>query len=443
MTIRQPKFLRNTSALVARLFANEDGNITALTGFVGTAVFICAGAAVDYRQALATKSVLQTAADSAVLGALKAKGLNDEQRAQRAQVIFAANTQNDAVARSTTPTITVSGGGASVTAEVNFPTSVLKVIGFQSIPVKAVSAGLGKGKKIEMAMMTDITGSMSETRNGQSKMEGLKLAAKDMLDIVLPGVPSDDFRVALIPFANYVNAGSRAEAVTGLNPTRNNGGSTEYLITCVTERTGSQAYTDATPGPSAWIGSTAPGNSSNNYDANGGCDRSGGGSGFMPEVMPLTSDKAALMAQIDAFTPAGSTAGHLGTAWAWYALSPSWNSIWNLSTPPAAYSNQEYMKVAVLMTDGEYNTQYAATDSKTQALATCNAMKAAGIKIFTVGFGFDPNNTGDDAARDLLTQCASGTGHYYFPYDGDALRQTFQQIGDQVNAIGNKVTLSQ
>ena len=101
------------------------------------------------------------------------------------------------------------------------------------------------------------------------------------------------------------------------------------------------------------------------------------------------------------------------------------------------------MKVAVLLTDGEYNTQYTGTDSKTQALAVCDAMKAAGIKVFTVGFGFDPGSGGDDAARDLLTQCASGTGHYFFPYDGDALRQTFQQIGDQVSAIGNKVSLSQ
>ena len=44
-------------------------------------------------------------------------------------------------------------------------------------------------------------------------------------------------------------------------------------------------------------------------------------------IMPMTKDKTALKARIDKLTTGGSTAGHMGTAWAYYLLSPKWNSI--------------------------------------------------------------------------------------------------------------------
>ena len=85
--------------------------------------------------------------------------------------------------------------------------------------------------------------------------------------------------------------------------------------------------TDREPGNSSYVEGIANGNSSNNYSADGACNRTNSGDP-LPAVIPLTSDKSALLATINGYTPAGSTAGHLGTAWAWYMLAPSWNSIW-------------------------------------------------------------------------------------------------------------------
>lgn len=433
------------SSRLRRFAAEPSGSIAAVVGIGFAVLTACVGAAVDFKQALRIQTILQSASDAAVIGATKARGLSDTERAERAVDLFNANLPGDPNVRSATPVADFTSGTASLTVTVAYNTAFLKLAGIQTLPVKAESRAVLLGKKIELTLVTDITGSMSDTRNGMRKIDGLKLAAHDMLDFIMPGnTQSEDFRVALVPFANYVNAGAYAEAVTGLNPTRNNGGSTEYLVTCVTERTGPQAYTDATPGPSAYIGASAQGNSNSAYDSNGGCDRSGGGgSGAMPAIVPLTTDKTSILTQIDSFTPAGSTAGHLGTAWGWYMISPQWNSIWNLSTPIAAYNDETVMKVVVILTDGEYNTQYSNTLSKDQALSMCSAMKTAGVTVFTVGFGFDPNNTSDSVAMDTLTQCASGAGHYYFPYDGDALRQTFLQIGDTVSSAGLKVRLSQ
>ena len=71
-------------------------------------------------------------------------------------------------------------------------------------------------------------------------------------------------------------------------------------------------------------------------------------------------------------------------------------------------------------------------------------MKTAGVTVYTVGLGFAPNTSDAQEllAKDTLTQCASGAGHYFFPYDGDALRTAFTQIGQQVTTAAGDAVLS-
>ena len=54
----------------------------------------------------------------------------------------------------------------------------------------------------------------------------------------------------------------------------------------------------------------------------------------------------------------GGTAGHIGTAWAWYTLSPNWSSLWPSAASPSPTARRTCDKIAILMTDGEYNTEY-------------------------------------------------------------------------------------
>lgn len=423
---------------------DRKGSIAILFGLTLLPMVVFAGAAVDYAKATHSRTILQAAVDAAALSTSRTGAMTDSERAQRARETFLANVVGKPFVSGVVPNVTASNLSVTVNAQVNIPTSFVRVIGIDSIPVSASAKVIYRGKKIELALVTDITGSMAEVRNGAAKIDGLKLAAGDLLNIILPdNGPADAARVALVPFANYVNAGTRASDVTGLNPTKTISNVTNYLITCVTERTGGNAYTDVAPN-SNYVGSISQGRSGGtDYSLNGVCNRNNSASP-LPAIIPMTSDKAALLTQINSFTPGGSTAGHLGTAWGWYMLAPTWNSIWNLATPPAAYNDEKVIKAVVIMTDGLYNTQYSSSDSRTQALALCTGMKGAGLVVYTVGFGFDPNTTNSDdlAAKDTLTQCASGTGHYFFPYDGDALRSAFSQIGQQVTTAAGQAVLS-
>lgn len=427
--------------LLRRLAGDSRGNVALIFGIGLLPLTLFTGMAVDYAKAARARSQLQAAADAAVLSTGRTGMLSNSERAQRAKEFFSANIAANPVLSGTVPTVTSTGFNVSLTAQANVPTAFMRVAGILDIAVAVHSNAIYKGKKIELALMTDVTGSMNDVRNGSPKIDGLKLAATDLLNIILPdGAPEDSARIALIPFANYVNAGLFAADVTGLDPTKTQSGETQHLISCVTERTGPDAYTDAAPGPSAYVGSVTPGG---NYSADGACNRSESGDP-LAEIVPLTDDKSALQSKVDSFTPAGRTAGHLGTAWAWYTLAPSWNSVFGLSKPPAPYNDEKVIKAAVLMTDGFYNTQYSTVESRQQALSLCTAMKAAGLTVYTVGFGFPANSTDPEEllAKETLTQCASGTGHYFFPYDGDALRAAFSQIGQQVTTAAGVAQLN-
>ena len=208
-------------------------------------------------------------------------------------------------------------------------------------------------------MMLDITGSMAG-----SKIIDLKAAAKDLIDIIVsPDQTEFSTRVALAPFSAAVNAGSVLGPLVAHNPSssltfkqRSGSNSTRYRTNeyCLSERTGANAFTDAAPTGNDRIPRVY---------------QTGSNTACVPasRIVPLTSNKASLKSVINGFVANGNTAGHLGTAWAWYLLSPNWADVLPRGEQADARCSADadqrqgpalLRKVAVLMTDGEYNQQY-------------------------------------------------------------------------------------
>jgi hypothetical protein len=174
--------------------------------------------------------------------------------------------------------------------------------------------------------------------------------------------------------------------------------------------------------------------------------------------MPLSSDRAALAAQVNALTASGSTGGHIGVAWGWYMVSPNFSYLWPSQSRPAPYGTKDLLKVVVLMTDGEYNSAYCngviskdstsgSGDSSThincnapnggaydQAMALCSAMKSPAngqVIIYTVGF----NVVSDPRAQALVNGCATDAKHVYLPSTGAALKDAFAAIGRDITTV--------
>ena len=209
---------------------------------------------------------------------------------------------------------------------------------------------------------------------------------------------------------------------------------------CVAERTGSQAYTDAVTNAAARAQFNYSGTSGNRCPS--------------APIIPLSSDREGLKAAIDSFSVAGSTAGQIGAAWGWYTVSPNFNSLWPDSAA-GPYRDPNTLKAVIIMTDGEFNTPYCsgviardagsgsgsasdrihcnATNGNPfdQTIALCTAMKAEGVIVYTVGLQVA---SGGGAER-VIQNCASSSRHVYFPSSGADLTEAFKAIGRDITRL--------
>jgi Flp pilus assembly protein TadG len=210
---------------------------------------------------------------------------------------------------------------------------------------------------------------------------------------------------------------------------------TQKISTCVTERTGAQAWTDASPTLHK-VGRNYP-SSSNPCLSN--------------TLRPLSSNKTTIKNDIDGLSASGSTGGHIGVAWGWYSLSPNFAGLFG-SSGGGAYDPTRTLKAVVIMTDGEYNSGYCkgviAKNSTSgsgdtnkhincnapnghpfdQTLALCAAMKQAGIVVYTVGFQV----VDDERARTMVNDCATSSSHVHMANSGTALSDAFSAIGRDI-----------
>ncbi len=446
------------AALRSRFLRDEEGAVAMVFGLMAIPCVMLVGFAVDMARVVAVRQQTQGMLDNAALAGAKATqgatGSLDTVAQTAASSFWNAHKTQVKNAISGAESVAYSSNGAkteltwTVTQWVQTPflsaASALSTKAVQSGAPAACAAsgwqcqkleitstsivqagGNNKDTNVETALMMDITGSMSGT-----KLSDLKLASKDLIDIVVWNDQSKvKSRVAVLPFSAKVNVGSYAAAVTGQAATSG----TSKLIPCVTERIGTEQYTDEAPGTNKWIGANNQvngGTSGSNYNTGGTCGSSDPSAS--EAIIALSKDKTALKARVDALTAGGATAGHLGTAWAWYALSPKWNSIWPSDSQAEGYDKiptGKLRKIAVLMTDGDYNTQYSANGSQTQAEQLCTNIKATGIEVYTVGFQVST------AAKTMLQACATDASHYYDATTGDALRMAFRDIALKISSI--------
>lgn len=311
--------------------------------------------------------------------------------------------------------------------------------------ITTASAAMYSDRQIEVAMMLDVTGSM-----GGRKIRDLKSAATVAVETLLSGNKHspDRIRIALVPYAASVNAGELAKT-TVFNEEKNGPNlpptgwtrPTRGVDNCATERkleNGNADLSDDAPDTERWNSSTrkyykALVNRDDRLDneTTTKCPAA--------TIIPLTTDETRLKREINAFVANGNTGGSIATLWSYYMLSPNWRrTIVNarLGEGPADHDPDKVAKIAILMTDGEYNRAYAGssssmtTNARNNATNLCTRMKADGIEVFTIGFALPSSQSA--ASRLILSNCASPdtalTKHFYDAATGDELKKAFQDI---------------
>ncbi len=406
-----------------RFKENRSGSMAVLTATALVAVALAAGSALDFSRVAHTKTVISDALDAAILAAgndlSQGRAVNAEFR-QDFEEFFHANIDlrasiagNYSVVEFSVDEDTGEIHG-KVSGEIEM--TLMKFAGYETMTLETEATAIFSNSDVEIAMMLDVTGSM-----GGSKINSLRLAATDAVNILLPEPDTQGVRIGLVPYSWSVNAGNYADDVTANASDK-----------CVTERAGVEAYSDV----SALV--VPVGADSRAVDADKCPDL---------EILPLTDRENTLKNKISQLSAGGYTAGHLGVAWSYYMLSEKWQDLWPSASDPADYS-EDVRKVAVLMTDGEFNTFYDETsgnpwgpyvdESSDHAEAICADMKAPkagepGITIYSVAF------QAPSAAEATLRECASAdtaTETYYYSASSEQeLREAFRAIAGSIKTL--------
>ena len=357
---------------LVNLCRDESGNTLVLFALMLVGLMLAIGGAIDVGRWLYARDDTLAAVDAAVLaGAHTLQTSKDEAAAvETAQKFYNLNVASRLPVTNDTISFAVVDGGTAVvaTGSAEISTVFLQFADISTLPLVPASAaqiakaefalgsnGVWSGsnssdetdepESLEISVMLDVTGSMAG-----DKLDDLKAAATDLVNIVLWEAQIENpTKIALVPFSEDIrlptSTARDAARGTGLPSSktltsgsdRNQQSKTYYLSDCVVERTGTQAYTDAVPDPDQYVmahyTSSTTGSGSSKT---GKCTIPDGA-----EIVPLTADKSTLLSEIEGLSASGGTAGHLGTAWAWYTLSPYWSKLWSTDSAPQSLRHAE------------------------------------------------------------------------------------------------------
>ncbi len=424
--------------------ADTCGSVAIIFALCMSVIFGGVALVIDLNMAYGAGTTLAKMLDAAALAGAKMLSQDDVTDAQimeRVQSFVSAQAPINGIPASQFANLTISIDRTTNTVKVNgvgtVQTRFAAVIGYKTLTIERTASTTYKLKAVELALVLDTTGSMAEVPAGdtKTKIESLQAAAKIVVDTLFSqAINERGIRIAIAPYSSSVNTGTYASEVL---PSQG-AARTSYFTTaanaaaydaCAVERTGSDNATDADPSAGGTLRTLT----------------SAGGSGnSCPDaaIMPLTghSQQSAIKMTISDFSASGSTAGHIGAAWGWYMLSPSWNGIFTGANAPGAYNDPNVSKNLVLMTDGLFNTSYlsglaagsaaATAESYAQFDALCQGMKAKGINIYTIGFGLN-----DATATAKLSGCASSPTNFFAAANGTELQTAFSTIVEKLNAL--------
>jgi len=437
--------------LKARFLKDRNGAIIPLFGLMLVIIVVMAGAAVDVSRVVNAREKLSYALDAAALAAatdLSTQELTDSEIQEIITDSFNANLADDTflteAIENLSFTVDSENGLITVSSAATMDNLFIDMGGYGQEAFGPEAFTFGTSSQVtysrfdvEMAMVVDVTGSMS------GEIEDLKDAAESVVNILIPdGTTESKVKISIVPYSVGVNLDSYASSATDGLSTR-----------CATERDGDEKYTDAS------FTVEPLGDGSGTYRSQDCSDS---------VIQPLTDNRTTLMSAISGLTTDGYTAGQTGIGIGWYTLSPNWSDLWPTESAPAAYSNTEVLKFALIMTDGDFNTHYDketltknqcqnkknngrydgtcyngtndywleksqwgySGKSSQRALSMCSAMQDAGITIYTVYFG---TATGSDGAR-VMEDCAD-PDKYYVATSADDLVSAFSNIAKKIQQV--------
>lgn len=203
-------------SLLSRFRSDESGAFLVIFGVLAIVLVAAAGAVVDFTTIEQARARAQDSLDSAALGlqpSIFEANITEEQlRAQAQNLLVERLTGQNVTATVNTASMNVSDGTLRLNASIVVPTAFVSLIGYPDVTANLVSEATRKRLNVEVAMVLDNSGSMSN----QSRMTNLKAAANCATNILLNGdcnsaaatADQATVKIGIVPFTELVNVGT-------------------------------------------------------------------------------------------------------------------------------------------------------------------------------------------------------------------------------------------
>lgn len=420
-------------AMVRRFTTDRLGNVAVTFALALAPVTASVGGALDFTRTYTIGAEIQSALDTGVLAAASLSQTRDAETVVRAYV-EAAIAEHRGVIESlvvtVSPNVALNARTVAAEATVTVPTVLLGVTGIKQLAMSRDSEATEQVRNLEISLVLDVSGSMSG-----SKIEALRAAAAEFVQVVMAGEVSDMTSISIIPY----NGGVRLPDY--VNAQLVSGGASNA------DRSGCPEYGEDYP-----IVLEPPANELDWLQWNGRDQRDSRNSAFCPESNEasvfLRNNQANLLALVEDLDAGGNTGLDIATAWGARALDPSWRGRLggNFADRPVDYDDPSTIKALVVMTDGAATAQirnywdddddrwrnynlYPARDARTNMAQACDEAEARGVDIYTIAFQLSGSTN-----RDLMRGCASRPENYYQVEDME-IAAAFSAIAADLNTL--------
>jgi Flp pilus assembly protein TadG len=193
---------------VKKILHSRGGIIAVVFALAAIPIIMSIGGALDYGRAHVLKARLAEALDKAALAVGATTSTNPTTINDTLNNYFNANFDSTGVGRTLSISSNITDGTISLTATGQVDTTFLRIISINEIDVSVSTVVVRETTGLEVALVLDNTGSMSQN----NRIGSLRVAASELVDILFQDEDTPEtVRIALVPFVTTVNIGKDKE----------------------------------------------------------------------------------------------------------------------------------------------------------------------------------------------------------------------------------------
>lgn len=345
-------------AALARFAREEDGNLIIFGVYAFALMLMMTGIGIDLMRFERDRSVLQYTLDRAVLAAADL-----DQPLEPVDVVsdYLAKAGLDGKISSVTVTEGLGYRIVDAQAKTKMDTQFMHMTGIDQLLAPAASTAEESIGGVEISLVLDVSGSM----NRNNRLPNLKVAAKEFVDTMVDNTEDGKLSISIVPYATQVSAPDNffAQFTTTNEHSYSNCINFEadhFTTTAIDTEEELQRTMHFDP----WDDFDGRDNDPMKLVTSPVCEAKDS-----REMLVLQKSRSKLKTFIDNLSADGNTSIDIGMKWGTALLDPSLQGVVDaliddgtvsadFSERPHAYSDNETLKVVVLMTDGQNTSQY-------------------------------------------------------------------------------------